>query len=363
MRRALRASVVAAAWVGGLLLAVCAGSCTTFNGVTVPPPVTDAASDVAIDVAIDVAVDAAPDGGPAAHSLLSMQDAARVCALAAKCPYLSPSLQASSAIPADPSNFSLCMHWLAGPFPPDRLGFGLQQQSVACMAMATTCAQAAACVSLEYLDPADVRCGDAGADAGPSCADDGGTILYCGTHYAAHCNTAYFAAGSKCTVGSGQLYGCALGANCTVTNTCVGSSVFDECGSTDNLHYRLNCDYEGYDCSEVPDGSLIGCLSGNEAYPCSTLDTSCASDGVTVQVCDGYDYSLYDCASLGGTCSNKGGGGICATKNDKCTPFDANVNMCSGNVVSLCVGGQPQTFDCSSIGMSCTGGAGSAHCG
>ena len=359
MRRALRASVVAAACVGGLLLAACAGSCTTFNGVTVPPPITDAA----IDVAIDVAVDAAPDAGPPARSLLSMQDAARVCALAAKCPYLSPSLQGSNAVPADPSNFSLCMHWLAGPFPPDRLGFGLQQQSVACMAKASTCEQAGACVAIEYLNPTDARCADAGAEAGIGCADNGATVLSCSGLYAVHCTTGYYAPGTMCTKGIGNLYGCALGANCLITSACVGSSVFDECGSTDNLHYRLNCDYAGYDCSEVPDGSLIGCLSGNEAYPCTTLDTSCAADGVTAQVCDGYDYSLYDCASLGGTCSNKGGGGLCATKSDKCTPFDANVNMCSGSVVSLCVGGQPRTFDCSSIGMSCTGVAGSAHCG
>jgi hypothetical protein len=359
MLRVLRASVVAAACAGTLLFGAAAPSCTTFNGLTVPAGTVDAAP----EIAVEAAVEAAPEAGPTLRSLASMQDAARVCALAATCPYLSPSLQASNAVPADPSNFSLCMHWLAGPFPPDRLGYALQQQAVACMANATTCEQAGTCASLEYLNPTDARCADAGTDAGPRCVDNAATVLYCGTLFAVHCGTPYYATGSKCTLGASNLYGCALGANCTVTNTCVGSSVFDECGSTDLLHYRLQCDYEGYDCSETPDGSLIGCLMGNETYPCSTLDTSCSPDGTSVRVCDGYDYSLYDCASLSGTCSNKGGGAICARPADKCTPFDASVNTCSGNVVSLCVGGQPQTFDCSSIGLTCTGASGSGHCG
>src|SRR5271166_2031757 len=115
MRRALRASTVAAACTGAVALSALAWACTTFNGVTLPPeqnPASDAATD---SVMLDTATEAPFDSGSEAaapRSLLSLQAAARVCALAAKCPYLAPSVQGSIAVPIDPTNFSLCMHWL-----------------------------------------------------------------------------------------------------------------------------------------------------------------------------------------------------------------------------------------------------------
>lgn len=367
MRRTFAASSTGVAWIAAFAAGALVASCMTFNGVNLPaqsdsggggdsttPP--DAGGDAP-------AGDATPDG-PTAQTYLPLATAAKLCSRIFACPYLSSSIQNSNAVLADPTNYSLCVHWLAGPLPSDRLGISLQQQTFQCMASASSCTQAGECVSYETLAPGDPRCAaDAGVgDGGPRCTDDGGTILGCSGLYALHCNSPYYAAGTSCLLGADGTLGCALGTNCTVNASCIGSSLFDECGTGNNLHFQLNCPYAGYDCNTTQDGGLIGCLTGNQSLDCTALGTQCVGD--VVQVCDGVNWSAFDCAALGGTCSSTGGSAICVSSGDQCTPFDPSINQCSGTNISLCVGGKKQTFDCASVGLTCLPGtAVSAHCG
>jgi hypothetical protein len=111
------------------------------------------------------------------------------------------------------------------------------------------------------------------------------------------------------------------------------------------------------------DSGVTSCYTGNMNEPCTSPGTTCS--GMVLQVCDGTTLSNFDCAALGDTCSAQGGPAICVHSGDTCTPFDTGENQCNGSSISLCIGGQPATFDCASIGMTCVpaSGATSGHCG
>lgn len=362
MRRAWRAPFVVLACIGGAAGVI--ASCTTFDGVVVPSG-QDASTDTAFDVRPETAPVEAGEASTAPPGYLPIDQAARLCSLVFQCQYLASSVLQSVAVPVDPVNYSLCVHWLAGAVPPDRVGFAVQSQTFQCMAAATTCASAGSCLSLENLAPNDPRCADAGgADAAERCGDDGGTVYRCAESYLLHCGSAYYAPGSRCLTGDDGTHWCALGGNCSVQDSCIGT-LNDYCGDPSNLHFSVNCAYDGYTCGMAvnDDSGITSCYTGDMDLPCSSPGTSCT--GTTLQVCDGQDTSDFDCAALGDTCSTQGGAAICVHSGDTCTPFDNDVNQCNGSSISLCVGGHPVTFDCASAGLSCVpaSGATSGHCG
>jgi hypothetical protein len=360
MRRPGRATAVLVVGAASALAIAAAASCTTFDGLTVP-----AADAAAGDGAFDApAPEAPPSEASVAQGYLPLAEAARVCSLVFQCPLLASSILTSVAVPVDTLNYSLCMHWLAGGIPSDRVGFAVQAQTFTCMAQGSTCAQAGACLSIENLGPGDPRCADAGADAAERCADDGGTVLRCADGYVLHCGASYYAPGSQCLVGADGTHWCALSTNCTVQPSCIGP-LLDYCGQGNNLNESVNCAVDGYTCDVASndDSGLPNCNTGSLMALCSTAGTSCA--GTVVDVCDGYQISEFHCAALGGTCSTHSGSSLCVRSDDQCTPFDPGVNTCSGSALSLCVGGRKQQVDCASLGMTCVPGSGatSSHCG
>lgn len=362
MRRAWRAPVVVLACVAGAAGIV--ASCTTFDGVGLPPA-QDASSDAGPDVRVaETGETGETSTGPSGY--LSLEDAARLCSLVFQCPYLATSIIDSLAVPVDGLDYSLCMHWLAGPIPPDRVGLSLQSQAFSCMAAATTCAGAGSCLWDENVAPNDPRCADASLPDGSTdrCGDDGGAVYRCSSGYLLHCDSAFYAPGSHCLTGADGTHWCALDTNCTVQDSCLGT-LNDFCGVPSNLHFGQNCAFDGYTCGLAvnDDSGLAGCFTGNMNDPCSSPGTSCS--GTTLQVCDGVDESDFDCAALGGTCSTQGGAAICVHAGDTCTPFDDGENQCNGSSISLCIGGRPTTLDCASIGKACVPASGptSGHCG
>lgn len=359
MRRGWRAPFVVLACLGGAVGIVV--SCTTFDGLTVPPAQEDASTDAVMDMRVGETGETST--GPAGY--LSVLDAARLCSLVFQCPYLATSIIDSLAIPADPTDYSLCMHWLAGPIPPNRVGLTLQAQALTCMASATTCTGAGSCLWDENLAPNDPRCADSGpADGGDYCGDDGGTVYRCSSGYLLHCDSAFYSAGSRCLTGADGTHWCALDTNCTVQDSCLGT-LNDFCGLPSNLHFGQNCAYDGYTCglASNDDSGLAGCFTGGMNEPCGSPGTSCS--GTTLLVCDGFAKSPFDCAALGGTCSTQGGAAVCVHSGDTCTPFDNGLDQCSGSSISLCIGGHGLTFDCASVGKTCVPASGSTsgHCG
>jgi hypothetical protein len=351
-------------------------ACTTFNGLSVGDTPLDEAG--AVDASFDEKAPPADarDSGNASDapskqtSFLSIEDAVRVCTLAIQCPLLPKSVQASLAVPLDILNYSLCVDWLAGPLPPNRVGVTTEGNELACVAKGTTCTKALACISQEFLDDLDPRCAgfplDGGRDAGFfQYCDDAGGVVRCDPqffHDVLHCTSGYYMPGSKCTLGSDHTKSCATGTDCPSTS-CSGN-LLEFCGGNDT-HQAENCAIEGLTCGfDVTDDSGVPtCLTTDRAVTCTAQGTDCA--GNAVSVCDGFTRSQYDCAALGGTCTKASGTARCKRADDVCAPEDPSVNQCSGSNLSLCVGGHPTSFDCARVGMKCVPGGGSlsGHCG
>jgi hypothetical protein len=337
-----------------------AAACTVFNGLAVtskgddaaPPPV-DSTAD---SVVIDAPAEAAPEAGPPPQSYLSLQQGAQLCTLAIACPLLPSTIQLSIGVPIDGNNFSLCMEWANGPIPGTRQGFMLQQAVLQCMAQATSCAAASACAVYENIVTTDPRC--IAADGGSTCLDDGGTAVNCTTGYAEYCANGGYTPGGVCNKGTDGLTVCSLGgldAGCPPDISCIGT--FEDFCGTDGLHIRYNCATFGDPCVYAEAGAQCG-----EA--CGTVG-ALVCDGNVVKSCDGIEQSPFDCADMGGTCSSKQNAIYCARPTDGCTPLDSDVNVCSGTTLSLCVGGQKTSFDCSSIAKQCVPGIvpETLHCG
>jgi hypothetical protein len=144
------------------------------------------------------------------------------------------------------------------------------------------------------------------------------------------------------------------------TPACLGN-VLQSCSPfLPNAAIQYDCASLGYTCGADPD---IDCLTSTRHEPCSVPGVVCLQGDVGV--CDGTQYSLFHCGSLGGTCVSGRDGGVpyCATPSAACTPFDEGFNTCTGDRISLCITGQSTSFDCQTIGLHCVPGqAGDARC-
>jgi hypothetical protein len=347
-------------------------ACTTFDGLSAreggnPPP--NDSGHPGDSGGSDSPVQ--PDATPKQTSFTSLQDAVKICALAMQCPKLPQSVQASLAIPLDTMNFSLCVDWLAGPLPPNRVGVANQATELQCVAKGQTCLGALACISQEFLDDTDPRCKglpDAGLDAAPGTyqyCDDGGSVVRCDPqflHDVLHCNSGYYSPGSTCTRGSDGTKTCSSGADCPQT-TCSGNLLVF-CG-INNTHQGQNCAIEGLTCGEdvTDDSGIPTCLTTDRYVSCSAQGTDCAGPAATV--CDGFQRSQFDCDALGGTCTKAAGTARCKRPNDACAPDDPTINQCSATTISLCVGGKATSIDCATVGLKCVPGNASVsgHCG
>lgn len=334
--------VAGAASVGAV-----ATSCTIFNGVALP----------------------AHDGGgydadsgqggmpPMVEHYLSMSDAAKACSILRACPEpeLQTTLAWSLALQIDATNFSQCMTWLAGPIPPTHAGIPLQTEALKCLVASMTCEDANRCFDYVLLPNSDTRCDkylvDAGPDASAQACLDPETVIFCapGSYQLQNCKSAGFGPNARCLTN-------ALGPACAI-DTCGGdtgsvceSSLVVYCSS--GLKLAGDCAYQGNDCGFDPDAGYSRCLTDGIYQQCSGVGSSCAGD--RVEVCNSINLASYDCKVLGGTCKHDHGPALCALPSDKCTPFDKTVNVCKdAKTLNLCVGGQPMSFDCSSIGKAC----------
>jgi hypothetical protein len=319
------------------LAALAFAACTTFDGLSARIVDGGGGGD-----ASQVDSDTAPDGAQKGTTFLGLDDAIRLCALAVKCPQLSKSIQASLAIPIDNLNFSLCVDWLAGPVPPNRIGVTMQATELACAAKGQSCVAALACLSQEFTDDNDSRCAGIPLDGGKDATsgfyqycDDAGGVVRCDPqflHDVLHCTSAYYAPASKCMVGNDGTKTCSTGSDCPAT-ACNGNLLVF-CG-TNGTHQGENCAIEGFTCgNDVTDDSGIPtCLTSDRVKACTTQGTDCV--GTVASVCDGFTRSEYDCAALRGSCTKAAGTARCKREGDHCAPEDANVNQCTGNQIAL----------------------------
>jgi predicted small metal-binding protein len=349
-----------ARWLGlvAFVSAACAvsmGACTVFDGLSA-----DTTDGGTTQDAGDSGTKEGGDAGPVPAGFLSLEDAARFCTNAIKCPYLGGSTVGSVDIPIDGLNYTSCINWLTGPLPPDRLGVAEARVALTCAARATTCQAAGACMWYELVDPNDTRCKGYDGGANRQCAEDGGAVYACSGGVIFHCQDPYFPPGSTCIQGVDKVRWCALAKNCAIQTQCQGGYL-EFCGANSNVLEGYSCTTEGMTCGFDTASSTTDCLTNGVAKPCTTTGIACA--GNLVSVCDGAYTTLFNCGALGGTCD---GLGLprCKLPNETCTPQDPSVNKCNGNVISLCVAGQPTSLDCTKLGMKCAPAANGAspHC-
>ncbi len=348
-------------------------ACTTFNGLSAGDGGSPAAKNDGGHVTIgddddDSDLDATthPDGGTSdgstldapfdsgqAVSYLTLDVAAALCTRFQSCDYLSDSIQDSMGIPVlatETQNFSACVDALAGPLPPKRPGIALQSLVLGCVVNATSCLAAKACLSYEDLDTTDSRCAGKGNDELCSGTDyelcDYGAIFHCG-------NAAYV--GSQCINNKDAGPECVKDNTCPVNSTCSTPTVSDYCTNLGG-HAQFDCSIYGDYCDIAHDdaGPFSDCFqaAGEEQAGCDEDKTTCDAKN-RVSVCGGAVISVYDCTALGETCVAGASSVSCVPPGAECNPSSAGINVCTGDSLSICVGGVKSTIDCTQYGAFC----------
>lgn len=341
--------------LGAIAAAGLAQSCNVFGGVTFVP---DAGGAGGGKDAGD------PDGGiPEGTHYLDATTAAKLCAMFADCgePEFIQSVVNGTAVPVDAYNFSTCMTWLAGPIAEGHPGFSLQQQTFECMSKASSCDTALDCLFVKDYSSSDEECADGGT--GESCSADGKAAIHCDSLAQLNCDTPSYPPGTTCLIGDDGSSWCAAGKNCDVDTTCDGT-ILDYCGAPSNLHFRVDCAMTGQTCGLDPASDQLQCLTDGKVDNCTGFATSCVVDGNAqrVRVCNGVQAATFDCSAIKRACVEANSEARCAGPNDECTPFDDDVNTCSGATLAVCIGGVKASVDCASIGKKCAGADGAAVC-
>jgi hypothetical protein len=324
-------------------------------------------------------------GGPTAcvdlvsqgtNAYLTVEDAAKVCALVPTCDAsLALSLTSSLGVTLGTGDYSSCMQWLAGSIPSSRIGVPEQKSILQCL-VGKSCTDAISCLPFEVLAGGDSRCADRGT--GVFCSDPN-TVVDCGAMLVSHCQQPLFGQGATCQTGSGidetgkavTISECAVGtcscdqSGCTSPTACLNGNTMEIC-DLGALSISYDCSLAGYACIEQDSNGGVGlnCASdGTQVRQCNAVGfTQC--EGNVAMVCDGAQFSEFDCGAEGATCSTEGGPAHCVRTSDRCNFYDQGINACQGSSVTLCIDGAPGCFDCGSIGMRCAADAttGLARC-
>lgn len=344
----MNASRLPAFWRFGVSVGACAVS--ALFAFTALPACTVFDNEVIVVELPDAGSDARPINPP--ETFLSLAEGAKVCSRVAECPELAPSITITCGVPIDSVNFSVCMSWVTGSIPSNRTGIPGQRAVLGCFAAADSCLAAGSCLGWEILAPGDARCPD-GSPA-ERCSDDGSSVIFCGNgNRVMHCSSLAWGPGSSCVAGFEGLLWCAVGPTCNVLSTCHGN-VNEYCLGDAQLPVEIDCAISGNECGIDPLEGFADCLAEGRAQYCGGTGSACDADG-RVTVCNGYVQSLYDCPDMGATCVQELGPPLCVRPGEACTPFDPDVNVCTGTTVKLCVGGEKIDFDCASIGKTCMG--------
>jgi hypothetical protein len=364
----MRTGLVACRLACGLAL-VFAGACTVFNGLDAQPD----GEPLAVDGGQDDASVAANDSGGMANQArrmvhpgdgyLPLADGARLCSRVAECPLIAASFMVSMGLSVPTTNFAACVDLVSGRLPPTRVGVALQTATLACVAAARSCAEAGRCVPYESIADEDPRCAHASLPDGgwQNRCDGNGTVVNCAYDQVLHCEHSFFGPGARCIVGDDGVGACGLDKNCaTGPSDCLGT-LYEFCNGG-NVRQTWECPLAGYVCG--PDETVDGggssvCTQSGHVKACTTVGARCIGD--VVSVCDGDNYSEYDCKALGAKCEASEGVPRCRRADDECTPLDVGIDACASDgteAIALCVSGKRATFDCASIGLRCVASPG-----
>lgn len=353
--------VASAAALAGL----CLGGCTTFDFTAPGGLASPEAGAPDATAPAEAGVEAGPDAGMT--TFLDVDDAARLCALAFRCPGLAQAVEASLVIPIAtppaPLNFSGCMDWLAGPVDPARVGLSEQQKILKAIAGSSSCSAAYASTPARPADT-DAKC------ALDTCSGSELQTCTLAGSFLLSCDAPLFDEPGACvSPGASEAALCVTKGTCAPGGSCAGTTTYVLCYKAGASYTAFDCTLSGRVCASGP---TTDCAApGKLAAPCPAHGTDNRCDGSSVLHCAGglLAETEFDCSATHQTCSQASGAARCVGTSDACTPFDTNgdVNACGdgGSTMSLCVGGQRTSFDCSQIGLTCVPATSTqtAHCG
>lgn len=262
---------------------------------------------------------------------LSETDAARVCSKAVTCPGAIAAIAVSLGIPANAANYSQCMTWLAGSVPPSRPGFSEQKSVLQCIAAASNCSDALACLPFLPIDANAAACSD-----GQSKCIDAQSAANCTTMVSSNCSAPGFAGGSSCNAAGGEAECITAPCNSPGTSSCSGN-ILTKCTGAGQVEF--SCELPGLSCANG-----AGCKGGGA---CGTPGkTQCSGD--TAQVCTAGELSEFNCADIGANCiAGPDGEARCELPGAACTPNDANINVCvTKKKITVCIDGTVRTINC-----------------
>ncbi len=340
-------------------------ACTTFNGLSAgddgPPAATkdsgtgddDADFDATTPDAAPDASDAAADSG-APPTYLTIAAAAKLCTRFQTCSLLSESVEDTMGVPVygtETTNYSACVDALSGPLPPGRPGIALQSLLLGCVIDATTCLEAKACLSYEDLDDNDPRC--TASPEGEFCSGNDETLCDDGAIF--HCANATYL-GSECLSKGDAGVECVKDDSCPPFESCTTATVEDYCTDIGG-HAQYDCSINGDYCDIETDDAgdqYAECFQapGEVQADCSFDKTSCDAKG-RVSVCSGGVVTVLDCNALGEKCVAGATSFSCVPPGAACNPSSAGINVCTGDMISVCVGGVESMVDCTQFGAHC----------
>ncbi|MFO0550081.1 MAG: hypothetical protein U0271_16920 [Polyangiaceae bacterium] len=363
---------IVAAPIIGLTITVLLQACTLFDE---PPSIDGGAggSGGAGDGGASTCLEESP------ACLLPELEAARLCAFIATCPTAPASIAMSTGIPigqVNPDgtlldlNFSACVNWLTLPLQGASAGYLSATDTLNCFAGSMDCEGARFCGPYRQIAADDPRCN---TPTDVRCDDE--VLVDCPSSRVTNCKGLSFAVTTGCEVGKSGVPMCRLG-------DCSGPGQIDCEENPPGSEYSIACDANGDELGLSCTGYGLSCEPGLGCAQASGVSAACAepfaqSCGVAnrlhscsvPQGIDGWMQSEIDCEAIGLECVEVGQSAFCAGAADACTPYDAGVNVCDPDapaLIHLCVGGQPTTFDCATLGYTCVpaGEPGkSARCG
>lgn len=330
--------------------------CTTFYGIEPTGGTTSAGG---------AAAGGAGGGLAAQDGFLSRFDAAHTCSVLFACPSVARDLVdaigvATLARPGTArASYSACVDWLSQPLRRAHAGFDIAQPIVACLAVASACDAARGCLVTEALSTSDPLCSPGGVSR---C--EGADWIDCANDRVAHCDTAPFGAGARCYEAAGEV-ACGVGVATAQEASCSGSTLFTASGPGAPRR-AFDCAALGLVCDAS--GATPTCGAGSGGPACGEVyETSCSADGARARVCTAHGFAAeIDCAAEGRACDVIASDAVrCKAPDATCDPYAADVDVCNGTQLRMCLGGAIVDFDCASIGAPCVGpsGAFSGQCG
>ena len=126
-----------------------------------------------------------------------------------------------------------------------------------------------------------------------------------------------------------------------------------------------NCVVSGQQCGTIAtdSGPITDCLNDNQYASCDSTQNDgviTCSDAGLIQACGNFYLMNFDCKQLGASCVATQSSAYCHRPTDNCTPADSTVNVCNGNILTVCVDGKKTTVDCSALGATCMSGGADA---